>query len=46
MIFEEQSEQISKNGYIIINDIFPIAEVEKIISIINQADSSKPVFRK
>jgi ectoine hydroxylase-related dioxygenase (phytanoyl-CoA dioxygenase family) len=39
-------EQISRDGFAIVENIFTNKEVDAIVSIISQADTSKPTFRK
>ena len=38
--------QLAENGFTTIENVYSVAEVEKIIGIINQADTSKATFRK
>ena len=40
------SAQIEETGFVTINDIFSDDEVEKILQLINQADTSRKTFRK
>lgn len=46
MDYKELQKQIRENGFTIINDVFSTDEVELILAAIENADSSKPTFRK
>lgn len=42
----EYKDEISKNGFTVINDVFNGEEIEQILIAIDQADTSNPTFRK
>ncbi|CAA7391222.1 phytanoyl-CoA dioxygenase family protein [Chryseobacterium fistulae] len=42
----EHKESILENGFTVINGIFSENEVEKIVQVIENIDTSKPIFRK
>jgi ectoine hydroxylase-related dioxygenase (phytanoyl-CoA dioxygenase family) len=44
--FQKHKNLLSENGFTIIGDIYSTEEIEQILNIINQADSSKQTFRK
>ena len=46
MDLKQHQKNIFKNGFTIINDIFSIEEIEQILAIIKQADTTKATFRK
>ncbi len=46
MNFTTNKNELSNNGFTIIENVYSLSEVEQIISIINQADSSNDTFRK
>jgi hypothetical protein len=39
-------ENITTNGFTILNDIYTADEIDAIIATINKADQSNPTFRK
>ena len=43
---QSKSFDISNNGFTVINNVYSFEEIEKVISKINQTDSSKDTFRK
>ena len=42
----KQTEELIENGFAIINDIYSLTEVEKILSVIENTNSDKDTFRK
>lgn len=43
---EESREQIAKNGFAVINNVFKEDEIENLLSCISHVDKSNPTFRK
>jgi hypothetical protein len=43
---DRHKNEILENGFTIVDEIYSADEVEQIISIINQVDTSKETFRK
>lgn len=43
---EDIREKISKDGFAIVENIFTAQEIDNLLSIISQANTSKPTFRK
>ena len=42
----KQTDELIENGFAIINDIYSLTEVEKILSVIENTNSDKDTFRK
>src|SRR6476646_2424297 len=42
----QHQQDISKKGYIIIDDVFNAVEIQQILDLINDADTSNTTFRK
>jgi len=42
----QHQQDISQKGYIIIDDVFNAVEIQQILDLINDADTSNPTFRK
>jgi len=44
--YSHYQDEISENGFTVINDVYSEAEVNDLIAAINDADKSNPTFRK